>query len=247
MKRKTMLLKAVSAIGVAALLLTGCSDDGPGSDLPPDGATGDGDGSGNGEVDMSYTAMRDWKGCDALDDLNPVQEYMGVVELRSELVNAAIGEGIDAEGATCSGLFTLESYQGEVSGTVGDASILAGVVPWTTEEEASQNFQDRLATWEENPSGIGFSDEQEGELGGEWDESYYFGANGGSNRYYINAYGRYGKWIVYISLDFLHDPGLRNDAEPVYPFTQEEILDWIANEYMPQTQADILEQIESEQ
>jgi hypothetical protein len=242
MVRTTTMSKTIAAIGAAALLSTACSD-GPGSDLPPDGAGGDGDGT----LDMSYHVMRDWTGCEALDDLNPVREYMGVTELRTDLIDVAIGEGLDAEGATCSGLFSLASYESYGSATVGDASILAGVVPWTTEEEASQNLQDRLDVWEENPSGLAFSEEQEGELGGEWDESYYFGANGGSNRYYINAYGRYGTWIVYISLDFLHDPGLRSDADPVYPFSEEEILDWIANEYMPQTQADILEKIESEQ
>ncbi|GAB3656119.1 hypothetical protein [Glycomyces tarimensis] len=246
MIRKATVVKTVSTLGIAGMLLAGCG--GSGSDLPPDGATGDSDGGDS--ADLSTAKMMDWKGCDALDDLNPVREYMGVTALDSELINAAIGEGLDAEAATCSGLFDLATYSKSVgsvdSAITGDASIMAGVVPWSTEEDASQNFQDRLADREENLSGIGYSNEQEGELGGEWDESYYIGADGGSNRYYINAYGRYGSWILYISVDFLHDPAVRDGADPVYPFTEEEILDWIANEYMPQTQADILEKIESE-
>ncbi|GAB3992383.1 hypothetical protein GCM10029992_01190 [Glycomyces albus] len=79
------------------------------------------------------------------------------------------------------------------------------------------------------------------------------------HRNYIDAYGRVGSWVVYASIDYLHDPGVGayesapefypdSTAEQmaVYPFTPDQFEDWVAAEYLPALQADILQRAESE-
>lgn len=257
MSRTTTLLKTVSALGVAGVLLTACGADGA---APP---SGNGDNGSEAPVDDAFPVMQEWLGCDALDDLQPVQDYIGVEAVKAEgLQSDGLNEGLDAEALGCSGMFELATFefeQGSVqTSTTGDAVIFAGVVPWENEDKAAENYKSRVGERRDNLPGFEYTDEQEGELGGSWDESVYLAADT-DNRYHIDAYARYGQWIVFIGMDYLHDPGIRayesapefypdTTAEEmaVYPFTNEEVVDWIANDYMPQVQEAILEKIESE-
>jgi hypothetical protein len=63
----------------------------------------------------------------------------------------------------------------------------------------------------------------------------------------VDAIGRSGQWIVYIFLYVSIDPGLSAEDEPVYPHSADELKTWVVEEYMTQTQTDILAKIESEQ
>jgi hypothetical protein len=240
---------AAALTAAAALALAGCSaaDTGSGeSDVP----TG------------SYAVMGDWLGCEVFGDFAALQTELGVAAVDGELQSTPIGEGIDAESAGCAGLFdlaTFEDVQGsfEYSST-GDAAARGGLAPWNDEAEAEANFAERIAQRRENAAGLAYTGETEGELGGDWDESLYIAADT-ENRYYIDAYGRKGDWVVYLSVDFLHDPGAGayesapefypdSSAEEmaVYPFTTESLVAWITGEHLTQIQTDILQRAESE-
>ena len=214
------------------------------------------------DPDRSLAIMEAWSGCEVFADLAPVQDYLGAVGIDGELVDDKIGEGLDAEAATCSGLFDLATFE-DTQGTfdysaTGDAVVLVGLAPWSTDAEAEANFDDRVAVRRQNASGISYTDQRESELAGDWDQSLQI-AGDAERRNYIDAYGRVGSWVVYVSIDYLHDPGVGayesapefypdSNAEQmaVYPFTPDQIEDWVAGEYLPALQADILQRAESE-
>lgn len=247
MARPTRGLAAVAA--AAALALAGCS----GSESED---------AGDAAPSGSLAVMGDWLGCDAFSDFTELQEYLGVTAIDGELQSDAIGEGLDAEAAGCSALFDLATFE-DVQGSfdysqTGDAAVRGGLAPWSTEAEAEANFADRVDQRRQNLAGVEYTGETEGELSGDWDESLYIAADT-ANRYYLDAYGRKGDWVVYVSLDFLHDPGSGayesapefypgSSAEEmaVYPFTTEELVAWATGEYLTQIQTDILQRAESE-
>ncbi|GAB3649338.1 hypothetical protein GCM10028833_16870 [Glycomyces tarimensis] len=243
--------RTAAALAAALMLAAGC------------GSGQDSDGPEAGEsVGGSLATMSGWLGCEVFADLQPVQEYLGVTAVDGQLQSDGIGEGIDAEAAGCSGLFDLATFE-DVQGTfeyrvTGDAAIRAGLAPWPTDEEAQANFEDRVDVRRQNLPGIEFTDEHEGELGGAWDDSRSFSAVT-EHRHYIDAYGRSGSWVVYISIDYLHDPGVgayesapefypdsSPEAMAVYPFTADQVVEWVTQEYLPALQSDIIERAESE-
>jgi hypothetical protein len=241
--------RGTTAAIAAVLALTGCAAGGPG-ETGADAPTG------------SYAVMGDWLGCEVFGDFADLQAQLGATAVDGELQSTPIGEGIDAESAGCAGLFdlaTFEDLQGSFEYAVtGDAAVRGGLVPWNDEAEAEANFADRVAQRRENAAGIAYTGETEGEIGGDWDESLYIAADT-EERFYLDAYGRKGDWVVYISVDFLHDPGAGayesapefypdSSAEEmaVYPFTTESLVAWITGEHLPQIQTDILQRAESE-
>jgi hypothetical protein len=249
MKERTMrtatLLKTAAAAGVFGLLLAGCG----GGETPGGGSTDSGESNTATGTD-AFPIMMDWKGCDALDNVQPLQDYLGVEAIANgELNNAGIGEGIDGEAMTCSGIFDLASFEGSEYAEAGGAELQMGIVPWENVDIATENFQQRLQMLEDSKTsgGTEYTDEITGELGGTWDESYYESRNDDIGTMYVDAYGRSGQWIVYILLKVTEDPGVRAGEAAVYPFTEEELVDWVVNDYMTQTQSDILAKIESEQ
>lgn len=244
MTRNLTLIKGFAAIGAAGLLLAGCGGD----ELPaPGDGTNGGSGDGSSEVG-SYSVMIDWDGCEALDDIQPVQEFMGVTDLGStgELVSSDIPGGLDGKAFNCGASATLPAYDDDGKELPGDASIDVGVAPWDSPEEAADDFQQRVDRLKESneTGGLEFSNPQEGGIEGDWDQSYYFAANT-STGHQLNAIGLKGDIIIYVFITHLADPGVMNEAEPVYPFTDEELVDWVLNEYMPQTNADLLAKKES--
>ncbi|MDA1358652.1 hypothetical protein O1R50_03405 [Glycomyces luteolus] len=247
MIRKSTLIQATAAAGAVALLLTGCA----GSESP--GGSNSSEGSEPETGTGTVAVMEDWKGCWALDDLQPLQDYLGVTAIGGDgLIDAAMGEGLDGEALTCSGSFTLPaatvgsgSFAGEHSGS---ATVQMGVVPWESADIAAENYAERLKRREDSMASEGteLSNIATGELGGSWDESFY--EAGDHDPYvYVDTFGRSGDWILYISMYYTPDPGLSNDQDAAYPFTDAALVEWVANEYMPQVQAEILSKIESEQ
>ncbi|THV42577.1 hypothetical protein [Glycomyces buryatensis] len=251
MRAATRVAGTAAAVAAALALASACSTGtDPGADTSGSAETG------------SLSSMSDWLGCDVFADLEALQETLGVTAVEGELQSDGLNEGVDAEAAGCSGLFDLAAFsdtQGSFDyESTGDAAIRAGLAPWAGEEEAAANFADRVGVREDNPAGLDYTDEQEGELGGEWDESLTVTAET-AHRTYVDVYGRYGSWVVYVSVDYLHDPGVGayesapelypdSSAEQlaVYPFTTAQFTDWISQEYLPQVQSDILERVESE-
>ncbi|WP_146148029.1 hypothetical protein [Glycomyces artemisiae] len=237
-----------AAAALAALALAGCSATGTATD--EDAPSG------------SYAVMGDWLGCEVFGDFADLQAQLGVTAVDGELQSDAVGEGVDAEAAGCAGLFDLATFE-DVQGTfeyssTGDAAIRGGLAPWNDEAEAEANFADRVAQRRENAAGIAYTGETEGELAGEWDESLYITAET-EKRTYLDAYGRKGDWVVYLSVDFLHDPGASAyesapefypdssaEAMAVYPFTTEDLVAWVTGEHLTQIQSDILQRAESE-
>jgi hypothetical protein len=249
MKERTMrtatLLKTAAAAGVFGLLLAGCG----GGETPGGGSTGSGE-SNAATGDDVFPVMKDWKGCDALDNVQPLQDYLGVEGVaNSELINAGIGEGIDGEAMTCSAVFDLATFEAAEYTETGNANVQMGIVPWENADIAAENFQKRLQMLEDSKTsgGTEYTNEVAGELGGTWDESYTEIRNDDNGATYIDAYGRSGQWILYILLRVDADPGLKADEAAVYPHSEEELTDWVVNDYMPQTQSEILAKIESEQ
>lgn len=251
------LLKSVSVVGVVGMALTACGGSGG-----PAGPGGNGDGAG-GDASSgsgSYSIARDWDACETFDDLQPFQDYLEVTGGGDELINAPIGSGMDAEAMTCAATFDLQTVviegTGEAIGyeNTGDSTVQMGFIPWDSEEEAVQNFQDRVELFESNPSGMDYTNIQEGESNGEWDESMYFAADG-NTRYYITSYARHGDWNVYISMDISYDPGRSaynaapslyegtEDDMAVYPHTIDEVADWVVTEYFPQIESGITEKL----
>ncbi|HEU5127963.1 MAG TPA: hypothetical protein VFU12_08240 [Glycomyces sp.] len=243
-------VRTAAAAVLAAGLAAGCSSGSTGANVPdpPSGA---------------LAAMGDWLGCDAFGDFTALQDYLGATALDGALQSDGLGEGIDAEAAGCAAQFDLPAFadtQGSFDFSVtGDAAVRGGLVPWNDADEAAANFAERVDQRRENLAGIDYRDQVEGELGGEWDESLYIAADTG-NRFYLDAYGRHGDWIVYLSIDVLHDPGVDAyetapefypDADAaqmaVYPFTTEQLVDWVAQEHLPQIRSDVLQRAESEE
>jgi hypothetical protein len=243
--RNLTLIKSLALAGAAGLLLAGCG----GGDTPPSGSTdGGGDGSTGGTTaGSSFSVMEDWEGCEAFDDLQPIQDYMGVVGLGSSgLVTSKIGAGLDGEAFTCEAMADLAPYEDAGREYPGNATITVGGVPWNSEDEATENFQSRVTQLKDSieTDGTERTNVQEGELEGDWDESYLYTGQDTSH-WYINAIGRKGDLVVYTFLYYTEDPGVMFGAEPTLPFTHEEIIPWVANDYMSQTLADLLAKKES--
>lgn len=246
MTRNATLLKAAASTGVAALLLTGCA--GTGSPSGSNNSSAPAEGSG------TVALMEDWKGCWALDNLQPLQDYLGAEAIGGDgLIDAAMGEGMDGEALTCSGTLDLATAtigDDDLSVTdTGTATVQMGVVPWESDEIASKRFAERVQRYEDSKStdwGVSHVVDTTGELGGDWDESFYETSSDDQSKF-IDAYGRSGDWILYISMYVDDDPGLSSDQGAVYPFAEDELVDWVVNDYMSQTKADLLAKIESEQ
>ncbi|MQM27405.1 hypothetical protein [Glycomyces albidus] len=250
MTRNLTLIKGLAAAGAAGLLLTGCGGNDP--TMPPDGgATGDSDGGGSGS--SSYSVMAEWEGCEALDDIQPIQEFMGIQDWGTNgLKSSDIPSGLDGEAFNCGAdMATVAVYtsESEVTGNrdyPGTSTIDIGVAPWESDAEATENFQSRVDQLTEalETGGTEYSNVQEGEIEGDWDESFYFAGNSATG-YSLSAIVRKADIVFYAFIDYTTDPAVEHDSEPIYPFTDEEFRTWVIGEYMPTTYADLLAKKES--
>ena len=130
---------ATATAGLAVLALAGCnvlgddsSDDGMGSDS---------------KASPVADEMRSWEPCEVLEGLQPIIDFMGIVEVDSsdgELAGAMHGDGMDGEALTCFGLVVVSEYEtiyDETKSNGGEISV--GIIPWDTEEEAELSYEER--------------------------------------------------------------------------------------------------------
>lgn len=237
---------AIVALAAATLLaLVGCG--GP-EDYEP-GLVDDGIDT-DSEVG-SYSVMAEWDGCTALQDIQPVVDYMGIVGWGSlGLVTAGIPGGLDGEAFNCGGHAELPSYH--LSNSVverkelpGSGWIDVGVIPWDSDEEATESFAERVTMLQDSlaTGGTEYTNVLEGAFPepGDWDETYYYAGNT-STGYGFHAIARQGDLVLYVFIDYIQDFGTQMDDEPAYPFTDAELVAWVLGDYMPATHGDLLEQ-----
>jgi hypothetical protein len=235
-----------AALLAAAPLLTGCGGPTP----PVPGANGDHNPDGPPVEIGSYSVMADWTGCEVLDDLAPLKEFMGVTHWGDNgLTSLDIPSGMDGEAYSCIAFLAgLPAYTSvsDVTGTriwEGTANIDVSVAPWDSPEEAEQNFTERVDQylWALETGGTEYTDVTEGEIAGDWDQSYrYTGTS--STSFVFRAIVRTGDLVFYIFIDYTHDPGVQHETGAVYPFTNEELTAWALDEYLPAVRDDVLAQ-----
>ncbi|GAA2269439.1 hypothetical protein GCM10009853_023740 [Glycomyces scopariae] len=242
MTRKLTLIKGFAAVGAAGLLLSGCGGD----ELP--GSSGNGDSDSDSSGSGSYSVMAEWDGCPALGDIQAIHDYMGVTDWGSNgLTSSDIPSGMDGEAFNCGAVLAeLAVFHQDNEATAdrdipGTANIDVGVAPWDSDSEATENFQTRVEQLKTalETGGTEYSDVQEGEFEGDWDETYYY-AGRSADGFLMDAIARKGDIVIYVFIDYSNDPAVVAGEDPVYPFTDQEFTDWVLNEYLPPTYADLL-------
>ncbi|WP_335991988.1 hypothetical protein [Glycomyces sp. MUSA5-2] len=250
MTRNLTFIRGLAVAGAAGLLLTGCGGNEP--PVPGENGTNNPDGGGDSSGSSSYGVMAEWDGCEALDDVQAVQDFMGVTDWGTNgIMSSDIPGGLDGEAFNCGGAANLAVYlmENEVTGDKeipGTANIDVGVAPWESDSEAAENFQERVDQLKEaiETGGTEYSNVQEGEIEGDWDGSYYY-AGASNTGFNADAIAYKGDLVLYVFIDYTTDPAVQDGADPVYPFTDESIVDWMLNDYMPTTYSDLLAKKES--
>jgi len=243
--RNLTLIRGLAVAGAAGLLLTGCGGNEP--PVPGENGTNNPDGGGS-SGSSSYGVMAEWDGCEALGDNAAFQEFMGLQDWGANgLQSSDIPGGVDGEAFNCTAnMATVAVYTKQGRDFTGDANIDVGVAPWESDSEATENFGERVDQLKTalETGGTEYADVQEGEIEGDWDESYYH-VGTSSTRFVFSAIVRTGDIVFYVFTDYTNDPAAADGADPVYPFTDADYSDWVLSDYMPTTFADLLAKKES--
>lgn len=247
MTRNLTFIRGLAVAGVAGLLLTGCGGNEP--PVPGENGTNNPDGGGDSSGSSSYGVMAEWDGCEALGDNQPFQDFMGIVDWGTDgLVSTDIPGGQDGEAFNCTAILaTLPSYTSPGGREyAGSANIDVGVAPWESDSEATENFSERVDQLNTalDTGGTEYANAQQGEIEGDWDESYYRTGNSDTS-FVFNAIVRKGDIVFYVFSDYTDDPGAQDGGDPVYSFTDADYADWVLNDYMPTAFADLLAKKES--
>ena len=223
----------------AVLLVSGCSilDQGGGEE------------SGGTDISSGLIGeMRTWGGgCELLDDLSPIVEYMQI-EDASGLAGNGYGQGMDQQSLSCNGLVvlrTVESLSGDA--IESDGELWGAVVPWNTVEEAEESYVDRtvedVALLQDQSSSLQVMEEIP--LGPEWDEGVLY-AMEAELSHALLLVGRDDTWLFLAEVNYRKDLGRdyfeanvdrMTDGQTVedfaYPFENEALHRWLVDEYAP--------------
>lgn len=217
-------IKAMAGIGLAALLLAGCSPDG-GDD------SGNGDGNGSEGGDPVATEMRSWEPCEVLDNLQPFVDFMGITEFTTspgEFIPDSAGYGeasLDPDAIICGANIALPDI---TEGTSGRGVLTVKIAPFDNEEQATESYNGRLR------EPVGDVETAREDLGDPWDEGVLVASTAETNATdFLDVVARDGQWVFQIELQYTGDYNAYNGFEPSYPFTNEELYSWLVETYLP--------------
>lgn len=232
--------RLVALGGAVAMFAAGCGAMGGNDD-------GDDPTSGESEANPLAEEMRAWPGgCDVLDNLQPIVDYMQIEEIDGgSLNNNAWGEGMDGEALTCNGLVTVSTWE-RIDGSVNenDGELWGGIVPWENEDQAKESYVDRTQDDVEDLQSQDSSLEVVNtiELGSEWDEGQLIAMQNERGNHSLLMVGRDGQWLFFAEVNYSVDTGEqiyseRSDQLPgtiedyAYPFEDEALQQWLATDY----------------
>lgn len=226
--RTHRIAKTIAAFAAPALLLAACGGDDGGSDDTGDSADSVYPGVTQQEV---YQAMNAWgDGCEVFEDLQPLQDFLGV----DEIVNGELvpNDPTAGEPPSCEGQFHL-ALDGEAG--LGNASVQMALHPFETDQEATDYYTERVEGYqadraEDDPED--YSDVSEGELAGDWSESFFWTGAYQVSGQQLDVFGRYGNWVITFFSSVDQDPGLE-DGGDAYDFTLDEYVAYVTEEYLP--------------
>lgn len=238
-----------AALGAAtAVLLLGASACGGSDD---DGGSA-GDGGGNAPR-LGSSVIGGWENACAVHDVEAIKEFMGIRAFGVEPGEHAPGGGFSTDVKGCDvAAFDMPMWERPaIAGGMETDDSLSGymylrVHNWENEQsfdERSQNAYAALVT----DTGDGPAGPRdvivEGELTGAWDEGSFYLAGTAPASFHTDrvvwAYLRDGDWSVGAEIHYDADPLFwwMDQAEQVYPFTDEELATWISETYLPQVHA----------
>lgn len=236
---KSASVRLLASAGVIALIAAGCGTS----------ANGDGDSSSGNEANALAEEMRSWDACEVADNLQPIWDYMQIEAVQgSDAFNsAAWGTGMDGEALACNGLITVSSWT-RLDGTnrVNDGELWLSIIPWENEAQAEESYEERTGEdierlFHQNSS---LEEIAQSDLGSEWDEGVLLVLKDES-RHLLNTVARDGQWMIQLKLSYNDDSGKKYfyqnedlmDGQTLedfaYPFGDEELQQWLANEYIP--------------
>jgi hypothetical protein len=234
---KRTILRTFAATGAAALLLSGCSLLGQGSDT-----SGDANGEDGGDNPV-YNEMTTWNACEVLGNLQPITDEMGIQGYGSstsaggEPTVSEIGNTLDPESIGCNDLIYLGSWEG-----LGmDGEIKVKIVPTESEDQAATAYEDRVSAAESNSAK--WTDVVNQEIGDPWDKGALVAGTGSAEANWLEIVALDGQWVFHIQLNYATDYGVYGGSDPYYPFTNEELQAWFVDTYLPEVNTTINDRI----
>lgn len=217
------IIQSLAGIGAAALLLSACTSE--------DGSNGDGNGNGNdtGSGDSAAEGIQSWDACEVLNDLQPIVDYMELtwtaVRVEGQPDSTPWGESSRIPDATvCGGSIDLPSQDG-LPQTGG---VVVGITPIEDQSDATAVYDAHVASIAKQ----GDEDIAQLDLGDPWDSGTLIARTSGATDY-VGIAALDGDFLVHVIITYTNDYGAR-EGEPYYPFTNDELYQWLVDTYMPE-------------
>ncbi|MEO3753672.1 hypothetical protein [Streptomyces sp. B6B3] len=256
MKLRRRAARGTIAGGLAAVLLAGINgcggEDGSG---PPENSFGEG-GSAAGPSESSIIAG--WDDACAVHDVEAIKEFMGIRAFGVTPGEGEAGGGFTTDVADCDvPAFDMPLWEQRLAtGETETEDFLAGfmylrVNYYETADTWDEAYRAAHDAWAEDTTTVdGRLVMDERTLTGDWDEGMLF--LGGTvpdsfgTQRIVRAVIFDGVWSITAEINYDADPVIWWDeqAEQVYPFTDEELASWVGETYLPQVHAAVVAAIE---
>lgn len=214
------MIKALAGVGAAALLLAACSSE--------DGGDGNND---DGSGDSAAADMQSWDACEVLGDLQPIVDFTDLTwtatkaEGRPDSTPWGQSSRIP-DALVCGGSIDLPTPD-SMPATGG---VVVGITPIEDEAQATAVYDEHVVAIGQQ----GDVDVAQMDLGDPWDSGTLLArANESGATEYVGAVALEGSFLVHIIITYSADLGLYAGEEPNYPFTNDELHQWLAETYMP--------------